>query len=257
MGEIIARPLRQLGEYDLPIYDEKIAQSIEERMAPGPYLSASQRLGIYNQQFWFRMFVILQSDYPSLLRLFGYEEFNRFIVEPYILKYFPNHWSLSSLGRKLPQWIAEEYGDEDKWLVQQLATIDALYERLPLVRPSPKLEDINGPIYLQPFVAIVDLEGDLLKFREELLREEPNYWQERDFPKIDGGGSFVLAGKQGEIEYEKISPAQALLLRAFEKGATLEEACHLLQGTMIEEAERNIGDWFRKWGERGWFTGKI
>lgn len=129
-AKIVASPIRETGEYRLPLYEKQLSESIEKRISPGPRLSAEQRIGIYNQQYWFRLFVLLQDSYPTLLRLFGHQDFNHLIAEPYLQKYFPDHWSLSFLGSRLPRWIEEEYQEEDKSLILAAAQLDEVHERL-------------------------------------------------------------------------------------------------------------------------------
>ncbi len=254
-GRLEVLPLRDLGEYRLPIYDSALISSIEEIVSPGPSLSAAERIGIYNQQYWFRLFVIMQEKYPSLTRLFGAEEFNFSIAEPFLLKYPPSHWSIKLLGNKLPQWIEENYTDEDRHLVLSAARIDEAYERLenaPIL-PAPTESDYSKKkLYLQPAAVVLELEGDYFAFREELLKQEPDYWVENDFPSIRGSSErdFVLYKTQGEIGREPILASQKVLLKAFEKGALLEEACALLE----DQEETDIGGWFKTWAEKGWFT---
>src|ERR1700722_17761763 len=42
-----------------------------------------ERIQIYNQQYWWRLFTILHNDFPLLVRLFGYRDFNFKIAVPY------------------------------------------------------------------------------------------------------------------------------------------------------------------------------
>ncbi len=258
---IATKPLRELGEYRIPLYDGAAAASIEEKITPGPKLSAAQRMGIYNQQYWFRLFVIMQESYPFLHRLFGTEEFNYSIAEPYLQKYIPTHWSLDRIGSKLPQWIEEEYWDQDRPLVLSAARIDEAFERVvyaPVLK-TPKIENFSKKkLYLQPYLSVLELESDYFSFREELLKQEPDYWTERDFPKIpkikvSSNRDFVVYRHQGEIRSDAISLPEKNLLKAFEKGAFAEEACSQLEN-QIDAEKMKIGDWFKTWAERGSFT---
>lgn len=255
-GKIAKRPLRELDSYRIPLYDEETEKEIGQRISAGPHLSAAQRIGIYNQQYWFRLFAMLQDFYPTLTRLFGPGDFNDLIAEPYLQKYSDLHWSIPRLGLRLPRWIEEEYQDEDRSLILQAARVDDLHERLSLAPklPSPKITDFwKSPFYLQPFVSAVSLTGDFFNFREELLKEEPSYWIENDFPKIDGSKKLLFAVycRGGKIWREEISASQLKLLQAFEKGASLQEACSAID----ESAEAGVvGSWFQNWAARGWFT---
>ena len=261
MGAILTRPLRDLRQYRLPHYDEKLIAEIEEQITSGPSLNAAERMGIYNQQYWFRLFTLLQKDYPVLHRLFGPSDFNHFLAEPYLLKYPPNHWSLASLGSQLPLWIAEEYHEEDRNLIHQIALIEEAYERLLYTQPLPSLtkEELpsiaNATLFLQPTLALFALEADLFTFRAALLEKEVAHWRKHPFPKIDWSNRqrfFILFPKSHELSYEEISPEEHLILTTFEKGAKIGEVLSLLQNNT--EAIASVGKWFQKWGEWGWLT---
>lgn len=168
MGAILKKPIREMGRFRLPVYDEKTRQEIRERISSGPDLSAEERIGLIHQQFWFRMFVLMQERYPTLLRLFGYADFNFSIVEPYILKYFPDHWSLALFGRHLPKWLEEEYHEEDRSLILMVAQVDAAFEKQ----------------YSENISSTLHLEYDVLSFRNAFLKQPPTYWEEHEFPEL-------------------------------------------------------------------------
>ena len=255
---MLVRLLRQSDAFNIPLYDSETGAEIEKWITPGPRLTASQRIGIYNQQYWFRLLTLMQEDYPTLVRLFGYADFNRIIAQPYLLKYTPNHSCLASLGTRLLQWIEEDYREEDKHLVLSAARVDEAYERLFFALFSPPLDTssldclADKPIYLQPFVALFDLGADLFTFRSEMLSQEPEYWLENDFPKIDWSKShyFALHRKRGELIWEEMEPDEFSLLRSFEKGAKIEEALF----SFDEENSSKLAEWFQKWAQNGWLT---
>ncbi|MBS0624467.1 MAG: putative DNA-binding domain-containing protein [Verrucomicrobia bacterium] len=168
IAKILTRPLRKMGEDALPIFDEETGREIDEKLTSGPHLTAQQRIGIYNQQFWFRVFTVLQEQYPTLTRLFGFAAFNREVAEPYLLRYPPNHWILAKFGARLPQWLQEEYNQSDKMLVYEAALVDAAYE--------------NGTPG-----QVLSLHADLFAFRAQMLAHEPEHWIHADFPRIEWG----------------------------------------------------------------------
>ncbi len=252
-GQIETRPIREVGEFKIPLYDSKTMRRIEERITPGPKLSASQRIGLYNQQHWWRFFILIQEQYPALLRLFGYSDFNQVIVEPYLLKYYPNHWSLSALGSRLPRWIEEEYLDEDRVIIRPMAMIEEAYERLWYVPALPTLKrgEESHSLYIQPYIALFALDADFFSFREQLIGYPVTHWEENDFPEIDWSPSkryFVLFPLEDELSVEEISSPEYVLLKAFEEGATIAEGSALLDASVLSD----IGSSFQKWVSRGW-----
>lgn len=183
-AQLITRPFRQLDSLNLPFYDAETTNEIEENISPGAHLNPSQSLGIYNQQYWFRFFTLAQENFPTLLRLFGYADFNTQITEPALLKYPPQHWAIFAAAEYIPLWLEEDYQEEDQSLLLQIAQIDAAYHKL-FYAPSFLPYAPNRPISLQPFVSFLELDGDLLVFRQKLLSQEPEYWMDHEFPEID------------------------------------------------------------------------
>jgi hypothetical protein len=243
------RPHRRKGAFKIPLYDKKTVEQIDKRISPGPKLTAAQRIGIYNQQYWWRFFSLMQDRYPALTRLFGRGGFNRTLVEPYLLKHPPCDWALVNLGSGLPRWIAEEYREEDKPLVLQMALLEEALHRLPFAHGLPPLkpEEAGEKLRLQPTVALIDLGADLFSFRESLLEKEPKHWEENEFPPLARWEEMRHFAVTLSDRWE-ISSTEAVLLRSFEKGASIEEACSLLG-----EAPQ-IASWFQQWIAKGWLT---
>lgn len=167
--QFVRRPLGQLGPNHLPLYDDRTRSEIEKKILPSAHLSAADCIGIYNQQYWFRLFTLAQENFPTLVRLFGYADFNQQLVEPAILKYPPDHWAIWKATLHLPRWIEESYEGEDKSFISQIAQIDAAYHTLSY----------------SSLPSVIPCDGDLLKFREQLLEKEPEYWLSHEFPEID------------------------------------------------------------------------
>lgn len=256
MGQLIARPLVNLGLFSIPIYDLETVKEIEHWVTQGPHLSAAQRIGLYNQQFWFRLLNLLQELYPALTRLFGPTDFNQKIAEPYLQKYFPDHWAISVAARKLPRWIEEEYHEEDKVLVHQIALIDEACDRLYYEKRREAAELANAlesTLYLQPTIELFALDGDLFPFRKALLEKEPNVWLDEPFPKIDWSQKrwCSLSVVNNVLMHEEISEEEYLLLKVFQRGSTIDDACSLLEG---RDVEAHIAQWFQNWAQKQWFS---
>lgn len=253
-GEIETKMLSELGKYQIPIYDEDLSIQIHQKMTNGPLLTAEQRIGLYNQQYWWRLFNVLQSHYPTLTRLF-LNEFNEAISLPYLKKY-PVGSSLHELGDKLPDWINEEYFKEDRNLILPLAQIDAAYHRLWFAPKKQPLINVlvDQQIFLQPYIALFAMHADLFAFRRDLLNEDPNYWATHDLPEIQRSKNkryFVQYRQEVELIVEEISEAEHKLLSSFQQGSSIQKAIALLEE---QEADLPIGSWFKTWASRCWFT---
>lgn len=237
VAELTKKPLNQLGPFNLPVYDEKVVYEIEKRISPTTRLSAAQAIGIYHQQHWFRFLTLAQENFPTLVGLFGHADFNHFIAKPAILKYPPTSWAIFSAIEKLPQWIEEEYKEEDKTFVLQIAQIDATYHKL-FYAPCLSPYDPNEPATLQPFVECLELDGDLIRFRNELLLHPSEYWLEHEFPRIDFSKKYFFSlhqTKEGLI-YTEISEEEFLHFLAFRKNSSISPPI----------------EWLEKWILQGW-----
>jgi hypothetical protein len=181
--KIVRVPLRHLDERQLPIYDLKTKAEIEKAIQPSAHLNAAQSIGLYHQQYWFRLFLLAQENFPTLLRLFGYSDFNQLIAEPAFLKYPPNQWRLSATASQIPLWIEADYLEEDKIFILQIAQLDAIYHDLLYASQKENKRSIR-------------LNGDLVHFRHQLLEHEPEYWLETDFPEIDFSKEYFFSFSQ-------------------------------------------------------------
>jgi hypothetical protein len=258
IGRVLKKPLRKRDENGIPVYEKKLLEEAKERIQAGPLLPSEKRIGLYNQQVWYRFFNLLQKDFPSVVCLFGTKAFNRTIAEPYLLAHWPLHPSLSELGRSLPAYLTKLYLEEDRRLVVPVAALDEAHSRLADAPPLPILreEDLMKKICLQPTVALFAMEADLFSFRGQLLEIPLEEWLDRDFPSIEWGdlSPYVLWHKEGVFRYEKISWPAYRLLRSFEKGSTLEEAIVSLSDQEKADSGEKFFGWFQNWCKRAFFS---
>jgi len=259
-GKVITTPIIHIDGKGIPTIDEeKYKEEAKRLISPNQFLTSDQRIGIYKMQYWLRLFELLKEDFPFVLRLFGDELFEEEIATPYLTRYPSNTWKLDSLGVMLPEWIEDNYQDEsDKKLVYYAAVIDVAYFELFFAPEYEKISKVNAKakIYLQPCIRLFELDADLFSFRDEFLKKEPNYWLENSFPELSKNKKFytVLYRDYNKIKYSKISKAEYLLLKSFEKGSSIEEAFQSFPEKLIKNA--NIELWFKIWSENNWLASK-
>lgn len=256
-ANIITSSLPERDDADLPIYPLNLIDEIRKEIAPSPQLKSEERMGIYHQQYWWRLLTIMQEIYPSLVRLFDYGDFNHQIAEPYLLKCPPNDWFLSNLGSQLPEWLKKNYREKDAPLVLALARLDLAYENMMFTECLPKIESDalneceSKPMYLQPFVMLFKFDVDLFTFRMKLLEHPPTHWLANDFPELEKSRKkrhFILFRKNEKDFHEETSLSHFALLSRFQKGAKLIDLVPLL--TKCDD----IVEWFKSIAARGWLT---
>lgn len=272
-GSIIGRPIDEESRMNpvspsgFPMEEEAV-----DFIAPSPTLRPAQRIEIYNQQYWWRLLNALHETFPLVTRLFGYHDFNRSIAVPYLVKYPPQHWSLAILGKRLPQWIEEDYDASDKPLVLDSAIIDYYYthsfmakQRQPISMANLPVEGdpeslLNHTLYLQDHIRLFEMNYDLFDFRFEFLKKDPEYWIDNDFPPLKKGKCyhFILYRTQrNDIAWKEISIEEYQLLKQFEAGTTIDAACEWLEHqnkSIFDEAMKNLHRWFQEWIVLRWLT---
>ena len=256
-AELITAPIQASDSSNIPLFPKKAIDEIRKRISPGPDLSSEERLGLYQQQYWWRLLNICQEIFPTLVRLFGYDDFNRLIAEPYLLKYPSNDWFLSSLGTNLPKWIKKHYRAKDKALVLELALLDLAYEKIPFKELMPRIEPHHlsecekKKLLLQPYIFLFEFHVDLFDFRAQLLKHSPLHWQSHNFPllqKSEKKRYFVLFRSHEESVYEEVSFSFFTLLARLKKGAKLTDLISLL------ESSDGLFESFRLMAAREWLT---
>lgn len=270
-GEIITRPINCDNSVS-PISPS--GNPIEEEakcfIKPNHYLKAHERAKIYTEQYWWRLLGHLHEIFPLLCRLFGYEAFNRQIGVPYLSKYPPNDWSLNSLGSRLPEWIEKYYSAPDKLLLLDIATlecafndcfVDLEYKTLDLEALQNEADQFEKKkLYLQPHLYLFKMNYDLFSFREEMIKQEGNFWVDHDFPPLNQEREFyfiIFRSQANDVCWEEISQGEHLLLSSFQDGSSISALCSHIEKEpppLDLEMSENLGAWFQKWGRRRWLS---
>lgn len=158
------------------------------------YIAApSERIKIYQEQYWFRLISAMQENFPTLTALFGHHDFNHVLAIPYLSQKPSRHWSINHLGMDLPAWIEAHYEAPDKLLVYHAASLDSAFVELFLAPPST----------LRTF----KLPFNLFSFRTELLKRPPEYWLGNDFPLLEKGREYYFVlyrNKNNLMNYREV-----------------------------------------------------
>ncbi|TFE71546.1 HvfC/BufC N-terminal domain-containing protein [Methylacidiphilum caldifontis] len=152
---------------------ESIPKLAQEIIKPSHSMTAFERLEVYNQQYWFKIFEAFRQDFAGLLRLVGEKSFRK-VVESYLEKYPPHHPTLWNIGEKLDQFLKENPGLLG---VYHSAAIDMvrLEKALFVAFDAPSFQPIqfkdvaktsleNLKVDLQPHLVLLELEFEVEKF---------------------------------------------------------------------------------------------
>ena len=271
-GRIIGRRLMKDDKIN-PIAPsgKTIVKEAAHYIVPSPTLKPHQRIEIYNQQYWWRLLSTMQTNYPLVTRLFGAISFNQSIAVPFLLKYPPDYWSISYLGKKLPEWIQEEYRDTDKQLVYDAVLLDHAFAESFLADQLPFLDFnalsqsdpealLSKPFRLQPHFFLLEFDYDLPAFREVMVKEDKDYWIEHPFPELKKDKTYHIAifrNSKNNISWKDVGKEEFMLLQRFKEGISIEAACDWIekqeasvQGVM----EAHLQQWLQDWTRYGWLT---
>jgi hypothetical protein len=244
-AHLITSPILQSDADQIPLFSSHLIPEIRKKIAPSPTLRSEERMGIYQQQYWWRLISVMQDLFPSLVALFGYEEFNRLIAEPYLSSHIPYDWFISNIGADLPNWL-KTTSIKDELPLSELALLDLSYEQLLFAEILPNIDHSKCEteiLYLQPFVLLFELDSNLFSFRKQILQNKKHplkKWKEKRH--------VVLYRLHNDNLFEEIEPVFFELLSRLQMGAKLNELIPLL------ERCEDVTTLFQKMASRGWLT---
>jgi hypothetical protein len=179
-GDTIRTPLERSSgtlRAQLTAYDARLVAEA----ADGPATNGASRLAVYNRQYWFRLFDVLQSVFPLTSRLMGYGSFNDYAAR-FLLVHPPGGWNLDRVAAGFDGFLAGtlERGDADeRRALVECARIDAAWHdalsgaRWPPFRPS--LADaarlLDAHLVPSPALRIVEEHRPLVEVRRRLFHD--------------------------------------------------------------------------------------
>jgi hypothetical protein len=256
-----------------------VAESI---IKPNDRLTASERLEIYNRQYWFRLLSSLSDDFPGLRTIVGERQFEKISIA-YLRECGSQSFTLRNLGSQLQAWLMnhlEFVAKAERIAVDMVrlewADIEA-YDRAHL--PPLKAESLSrlgeDPVFhLQPHMQLLDLAYPVDELLLSIRRKEKqvvdiasNAVMERTrrsrmkrslLPKAEKV-HLVVYRLEDSVYFKRLAPEAFALLRALGAGKPLSEAIEASvswSNQPVERVSEKLHDWFANWSELGWFAQK-
>lgn len=224
-GDMIRTPLdRTTGT--LRVTTSRYDAELLTEAADGPVASARERLAVYNRQYWFRLFSVMQTAFPLTTRLVGHWYFNELCAR-FLLACPPSSWDLDRVPDGFDVFLEETLdGDvevrQSRFVEQQAlldaARLDAAWRGVfgaPKAHPyrpsqadAPRL--LEARLVPSPAVAVVEEHWPLLELRRKLQGqpgeapvllpprlEEPKWWALVRRP--EGIGQLPLEAREAEL----------------------------------------------------------
>jgi hypothetical protein len=251
-----------------------------EIIKPNDRLSAFERLQIYNQQYWWRLFGCFQDDFRGLRAIVGERKFDR-IASAYLEAHGSTSWSLRDLGKHLHGFLAEHpaltapYTELALEMVQvewaKIIAFDTGAKAIVDAQKIARRDPAKLRLGLQPYISLFRL-----KYPVDFLLKKV-----RDADVETGSASNAVSTKRKRafrlirakpatepihiavhradfsVYYKRLEPEAFILLQELRKGATLADACaKAFEASRYkqQQAAEKVGEWFNVWMRLGWLT---
>jgi hypothetical protein len=262
-GNAISRPLPE--EYPanpLAISAPELEAEADARVRAKGGLGGFGRLGIYNQQYWFRLVSVMQSDYTCAIHLMGLRPFNDWAIR-YLTAHPPASPFLAELDAGFPAFLEAGYHEKDREAVLQAVAYErALSKAFDAAEGAPLsqagLTDpqalLSARLRLAPHVTPLHVDWDFADFRAQCLPDES---LEETFAIKTGAADLVIFRDEDlDVMKKPVSAAALAVLREFRGPVSLPEAFANLEGKLSDaeqtELAGGISDWFKEWVADGW-----
>ena len=251
---------------DVDFQLDKYNKDIVKEMVPIKGIAGRKRILNYNQQYWYRLFTVMQEEYPLLAYLHGYREFNH-LISDYLTECPSRHYSLNFLSEDLPAFIqnSKKWGSEINIETVRLERIfikafDALQLQNDLSIIPLSQEDLavlrDRGVGFQPSWYLFKENWNLVPLRKLIKQsEDPEKLKEKPKPIKR---FWCIYRQQNRLFQEELNRTQYLLLLELNKGVSLIEAFENLESQLNESEvtllETEVSNWFARWVSLGWFT---
>ncbi|HEY1792015.1 MAG TPA: DNA-binding domain-containing protein [Opitutaceae bacterium] len=274
MAAAIVRPLDVDDRLQAVWIDGRTTQSVaEEFIKPNDRLSSMERLQLYSQMYWFRLFDAIRDDCPGLLAVLGEGAFSR-LAQAYLAERPSRSFTLRNLCSRLedfmrahPRLTAPKTRlalDMARFEWAQTVAFDGV--ALPVVDPArlAKTPPSRLRLGLQPYVTLLDLSYPIDRYmlaikKRDALRSEASNAPDSKVSRrrvrqarLPRPGRTLVAVHRldNQLYYKRLERPAFLILSALAAGSPLSRAVSA-SGKGAGPAE--VQDWFRAWMALGWF----
>ena len=230
--------------------------------------SPAERLAVYNRQYWFRLFTLLQGAFPLTAQLLGFWRFNG-LASDFLVARPPRAWDLERVGEGFADFLSEALPDADLALppprtnlpraaLLEAARIDAAYRAVfgaPAVTPyTPALDDatrlVRGRLQLSPAVALLTESWPLCELRRRVVGAQATDDALVLGPRLATPRSWLLGRDGLKLGLLALEPREAQLLGLLSQHPVAAALAHLEADCSAAERER-LPELVQVWLARG------
>jgi hypothetical protein len=263
-GRAISRPLPD--EYPgnpLEVSHPGLKGEADALMRAKGGLSGFGRVGIYNQQYWFRLVSIMQADYTCAIHLMGLKAFNDWTVR-YLEAHPPASPFLAELDAGFPAFLEAGYrGSARAAVLQAVAYERALSKAFDAPADRTLAESgitapealLSARLRLAAHATPMHVDWDFAEYRGRCLADD-SLEQAMDPPREEAADLVIYRDADLEVMKRPVAAAAMAVLREFRAPATLGEVFARLEGKLGPAGqaglEAGLSGWFRDWVAGGW-----
>lgn len=275
MAAAVIRPLDRNDNLQSKWIDGRPMDKVAaEFIKPNDRLTSFERLQLYNQMYWFRLFDAIRDDCPGLLATLGEKAFGR-LAQAYLARCPSRSFTLRNLCSRLVEFIRENprLTAPHTALALEIArfewaqTVAFDGESLPILTAASlaRTPPTRLRLGLQPYVTLLDLRHPVdtyvmsVKRRDAMRSEASNTPDSKVVHRLSlrrsrlpkPSRTFVAVHRlDNRLFYKRLDPAAFRILEALAGGVTLSRAI-MAGGPKVKPAQ--VQAWFAAWMGLGWF----
>jgi hypothetical protein len=274
MAAAVVRPLDANDGLQSKWIDGRAMDKVAaEFIKPNDRLTSFERLQLYNQMYWFRLFDAIRDDCPGLLAALGEAVFGR-LAQAYLATCPSRSFTLRNLCSRLEAFIRANPRltaprtavalEISRFEWAQTVAFDG--ESRPVVAPASLANTPPSRIRfaLQPYVTLLNLRYPVDAYvmsvkRRDAMRSEASNTPDskvvhrhpvRRPPVPKASRTFVAVHRlENRLFYKRLDPAAFQVLEALSRGVTLSRAI-TAGGPKVKPAQ--VKKWFATWMALGW-----
>ena len=278
MATAVTRPLSADDGLQAKWIDGRSMEKVaSEFIKPNDRLTSFERLQLYNQMYWFRLFDAIRDDCPGLQAALGERAFGR-LAQAYLARYPSRSFTLRNLSSRLVQFIGQRPSltaphtalalEIARFEWAQTVAFDG--ESKPVVSAAVLARTPPGRLRLglQPYVTLLDLRHPIdsyvisVKRRDAMRSEASNTpdsagsaWKPvRRAPLPRPSRTLVAVHRHNNrLYYKRLDPGAFRILEALSQGRPLTRAI-AAAGPGVKPAR--VRNWFKSWMALGWFCAR-
>lgn len=230
---------------------------------PSKTLRPEQRVHIYVDAYLARLVEALHDDFPAVTRFLGHRAFHE-MARAYLEKHPSRSWSLSPLGRKLPEFLAGKARVPKREAVRALAAVEvAMAEVFDEAGATPltpadfaaldPAQFISSSLSFVPSFRLLEVDYDVNPYIDAVRQERPKT------PPLRRKKSWIAiyrkAFKVWRLDLRE--PAYAGLSVLWREGRTVGSAVAAIArrwNGAPGALPAQIKQWFGEWSSEGFFS---